>query len=114
MLVFSLSVVSVPLLLDRNVGVVVATLTSVRVVIKNPITMALWGLFVACSLLIGCLAFFCGLAVVMPVLGHSTWHLYRRVVEPDMVPQDRARQVRGISLVSNPGGTPPTDADQRL
>jgi uncharacterized membrane protein len=87
LLVFSLSVVSVPLLLDRNVGVAVATLTSVRVVIKNPITMALWGLFVACSLLIGCLAFFCGLAVVMPVLGHSTWHLYRRVVEPDMVPR---------------------------
>jgi uncharacterized membrane protein len=84
-LVFSLSVVSVPLLLDRNVGVAVATLTSVRVVIKNPITMALWGLFVACSLLIGCLILFCGLAVVIPVLGHSTWHLYRRAVGHHMV-----------------------------
>jgi uncharacterized membrane protein len=113
-LVFSLSVVSVPLLLDRNVGVAVATLTSVRVVIENPITMALWGLLIACSLLIGCLAFFCGLAVVMPVLGHSTWHLYRKVVEPDMVTQDRARQYRGISLISNAGDTPPIDADQRL
>jgi len=84
-LVFSLSVVSVPLLLDQNVGVAVATLTSVRVVIKNPITMALWGLFVACSLLIGCLILFCGLAVVIPVLGHSTWHLYRRAVGHHMV-----------------------------
>ena len=86
-LVFSLSVVSVPLLLDRNVGVAVATLTSVRLIIKNPTTMALWGLFVTCSLLIGCLLLFCGLAVVMPVLGHSTWHLYRRGVEPDMAPR---------------------------
>jgi uncharacterized membrane protein len=95
-LVFSLSVVSVPLLLDRNVGVAVAVLTSVRVVLKNPITMALWGLFVACSLLIGSLAFFCGLAIVMPVLGHSTWHLYRRVVEPDMVP--RPEYCRGLEV----------------
>jgi hypothetical protein len=48
----------------------------------NPFTMALWGLIVAGSLAIGFLLFFAGLAVVVPVLAHSTWHLYRKVVEP--------------------------------
>ena len=86
-LAFSLSVVSFPLLLDRNVGAAAAALTSVRVVLRNPITMALWGLIVACSLAAGFLAFFFGLALVMPVLGHSTWHLYRKVVEPDLSPR---------------------------
>ena len=80
---FSLSVVSFPLLLDRNVGLAAAIVTSVSAVIKNPVTMVLWGLIVAFGLVIGSLPFFLGLAVVMPVLGHSTWHLYRRLVEPD-------------------------------
>ena len=73
----------VPLLLDRDVGVAAAILTSVRAVLANPITMAMWGLIVAALLLIGSLPAFFGLAVVMPVLGHATWHLYRKVVEPD-------------------------------
>ena len=81
-LVLTLTVVSFPLLLDRNVGVRVAVRTSFRAVLLNPVTMALWGLIVAVALLIGCLPLFVGLAVVMPLLGHSTWHLYRRVVEP--------------------------------
>lgn len=89
LLAFSLTVVSFPLLLDRNVGVVAAALTSVRVVLTNPIAMALWGLIVACSLLVGFLAFLFGLALVMPVLGHSTWHLYRKVVVPDMSPRPK-------------------------
>ena len=79
--VFTLSVVSFPLLLDRDVGVMTAVITSVRAVIANPITMAMWGFIVACALVIGSLPFFVGLAVVLPVLGHSTWHLYRKVVE---------------------------------
>jgi uncharacterized membrane protein len=81
-----LSVVSFPLLLDRDVGAGVAILTSVRVVLSNPVTMAIWGLIVAGLLLIGSLPLFIGLAVVIPVLGHSTWHLYRKVVEPDVSP----------------------------
>jgi uncharacterized membrane protein len=80
---FTLSVVSFPLLLDRNVGTMTAVGTSVRAVLANPKTMAMWGLVVAGSLLIGSLPFFVGLAIVLPVLGHSTWHLYRKVVEPD-------------------------------
>jgi len=55
----------------------------VRAVAANPVPMAIWGLIVASLLIIGSLPFFVGLAVVVPVLGHSTWHLYRKVVEPD-------------------------------
>jgi uncharacterized membrane protein len=82
-LVLAISVVSFPLLLDRNVGVAVAVLTSIRAVRTNPGMMALWGLIVAALLVIGSIPFLLGLTVVLPVLGHATWHLYRRVVEPD-------------------------------
>ena len=81
--VLTISVISFPLLLDRDVGAVEAVLTSVRVVAANPLMMAIWGLIVAGLLVIGSLTFFFGLAVVVPVLGHSTWNLYRKVVEPD-------------------------------
>ena len=84
--VLTISVISFPLLLDRDVGAVEAVLTSVRVVAKNPLMMAIWGLIVASLLLIGSLPLFFGLAVVVPVLGHSTWHLYRKVVVPDPNP----------------------------
>ena len=80
---FALSVVSFPLLLDRNVGMAAAIVTSLRVIIKNPLTMAVWGLIVALGLALGSLPFLFGLAVVMPILGHATWHLYRKVVAPD-------------------------------
>jgi uncharacterized membrane protein len=76
------------LLLDRDVGAAVALLTSIRVVAENPVTMALWGLIVAALLVIGSIPFFLGLTVVMPVLGHATWHLYRRAVEPDPNPHE--------------------------
>jgi uncharacterized membrane protein len=85
--VLTMSVVSFPLLLDRDVGAVVAVLTSVRATLKNPLVIAAWGLIVATLLLIGSLPLFAGLAVVMPVLGHSTWHLYRKLVEPDPRPR---------------------------
>jgi uncharacterized membrane protein len=88
---FSLSVVSFPLLLDRNIGFAGAILTSMKVVAANPVTMMAWGLIVATGLVIGSLPFFVGLAVVMPVLGHSTWHLYRKAVEPDPSPRPEYR-----------------------
>jgi uncharacterized membrane protein len=81
--VLAISVVSFPLLLDRDVGVVEAVLTSIRAVAANPATMTLWGLIVAGLLVIGSLPLFFGLAVVVPVLGHATWHLYRKVIVPD-------------------------------
>ncbi|MFN3625498.1 MAG: DUF2189 domain-containing protein [Hyphomicrobium sp.] len=73
-------VVSFPMLVDRNVSATTAVRTSVRAVLDNPVTMAVWGLLVAGSLILGALPLFFGLAVVFPVLGHSTWHLYRKVV----------------------------------
>jgi uncharacterized membrane protein len=81
-LALSISVVSFPLLLDRDVGLPTAVLTSVRAVIANPGPMAAWGLLVAVSLAIGSLPLFLGLAIVVPILGHATWHLYRKLVEP--------------------------------
>jgi uncharacterized membrane protein len=79
--VLTIGVVSFPLLLDRDVGAAVAITTSVKAVLKNPVIMAIWGLIVATLLLLGSLPFFFGLAIVMPVLGPATWHLYRRTVD---------------------------------
>lgn len=76
----TLSVVSFPMLLDRPVSATAAAATSVKAVMKNPVTMAIWGLIVAALLVVGSVPFLIGLAVVMPVLGHATWHLYRKVV----------------------------------
>ncbi len=80
-LVLSISVVAFPMLAHRNVGVVRAISTSLQAVLANPVTFAIWGIIVAAALFIGALPFFIGLAVVLPVLGHATWHLYHRVVE---------------------------------
>jgi uncharacterized membrane protein len=82
MLVLTISAVSFPLLLDRDVGAAVALLTSIRAVTRNPSTLAVWGLIVGALLVVGSIPFFIGLTIVMPVLGHATWHLYRKVVEP--------------------------------
>jgi uncharacterized membrane protein len=80
-LVLAISAISFPLLLDRDVGAITAMLTSVRAVAGNPLTMSLWGIIVAVSLAIGSIPFFLGLTVVVPILGHATWHLYRRVIK---------------------------------
>ena len=78
--VLAISVVAFPLLLDREVGIEIAVATSVRTVMANPGPMALWGLIVAGGLVIGSIPLFIGLAIVLPVLGHATWHLYRKAV----------------------------------
>jgi uncharacterized membrane protein len=86
------SVVSFPLMLDRHASAIDAIRTSLRAVMKNPVAMAAWGLIVAALRVIGSLPFFVGLAVVLPVLGHATWYLYRKVVEPDPnPPQEQPR-----------------------
>lgn len=92
--VLTISVVSFPLLLDRDVGAAVALLTSIKAVAENPLTMAAWGLIVAVLLALGSLPFFLGLTVVLPVLGHATWHLYRKVVEPEASPRPHLREER--------------------
>jgi uncharacterized membrane protein len=84
LLVLTIGVVSFPLALDRDVTVGTAIWTSVRAVVANPGPMAAWGLIVAGGLVIGSIPLLLGLIVVMPVLGHATWHLYRA-----MVPRNR-------------------------
>lgn len=79
-LVLSISVVSFPMLLDRDVGLVAAVATSMRAVAANPGPMAVWGAIVAGGLVLGTLPALLGLIFVMPILGHATWHLYRRMV----------------------------------
>jgi len=81
LVVLSTTVIAFPLLLDRDVGAYAAIETSARAVLTNPVPMLLWGLIVAIALLIGSLPLLAGLAVVIPILGHATWHLYRKVVE---------------------------------
>jgi uncharacterized membrane protein len=82
-LTLAISVVSFPLLLDRDVGVIPALQTSLRVARHNPAVVLLWGLIVAVALALGSLPLFFGLAVVMPVLGHATWRFYRKAIERD-------------------------------
>ena len=83
MVAFTISVVSVPLLLDRDVDVATAVETSIRVVLANPQTMALWGLIVAGALMIGSLPFLVGLSVVFPVLGHRRGICIARLLSRD-------------------------------
>ncbi|CAD0184153.1 putative integral membrane protein [Ruegeria sp. THAF57] len=80
LIALAISVVSFPLLLDRKVGVPVAVVTSVRVLRHNPGVILTWGLIVAASLILGAIPMLLGLIVIIPVLGHATWHLYRRAV----------------------------------
>ena len=78
----AIGVVSLPLLLDRPVGAGQAMATSLRAVRANPLPMAAWGLVVAGGLALGALPLLVGLAIVLPILGHATWHLHRRMVAP--------------------------------
>ncbi|TVQ38214.1 MAG: DUF2189 domain-containing protein [Geminicoccaceae bacterium] len=79
-LAFALSVVAFPLILDRHVDALTAAAISIRAVVSNPGPMAGWAVLVAALLALGMLPAFAGLIVVMPILGHATWHLYRRTI----------------------------------
>lgn len=83
LVVLSTTVIAFPLLLDRDVGAYEAVRTSARAVLANPVPMIGWGIIVAVLLTLGTIPLFAGLAVVIPILGHSTWHLYRKVIEPE-------------------------------
>ena len=76
------TVIAFPLLLDRDVGAYEAIHASMRAALVNPIPIAVWGLMVTVGLMIGSLPLFAGLAIVLPVFGHATWHLYRMLIEP--------------------------------
>ena len=78
----AISVVAYPLLLDRPASAATAITTSIRAVAANSFVMAVWGLIVVALLALGSILFLIGLALVLPVLAHATWHLYRRLIEP--------------------------------
>ncbi len=82
LLAFSLSVVSFPLLVDRDVDFITAIITSFRAVALNPQVMLTWAFCVVALMMVGLMSAFVGLVVILPVLGHATWHLFRRLVEP--------------------------------
>ncbi len=77
---FALTVISLPLLLDKEIDFITAMITSFKVVLHNPVVMMLWAAAIALLLFIGMIPGFLGLFVVLPVLGHATWHLYRAVL----------------------------------
>jgi uncharacterized membrane protein len=82
LMLFSLTVVSFPLLLDRDLDFVTAMITSLRAVTKSPLPMLGWAAVIVFQLVISIVPFFLGLLITLPVLGHATWHLYRRAVLP--------------------------------
>lgn len=82
LILFSLTVVSFPLLLDREVDFITAMITSVRAVVTSPLPMIGWAAAIVAVLIISAMPLFLGLLVTLPVLGHTTWHLYRRIVAP--------------------------------
>jgi len=80
MVLFSITVFSIPLMLEREVDIVTAMITSVKAVLQSPVVMLGWGVFVTVSVLVASVPLFIGLFFVLPVFGHATWHLYRRAL----------------------------------
>ncbi len=82
LILFALTVVSFPLLLDRDIDFVTAMITSVRAVAASPVPMIGWAAVIVMLLAVSAIPYFLGLVVTLPVLGHTSWHLYRRIVVP--------------------------------
>lgn len=80
LVMFSVTVISCPMLLDRDVDFVTAILTSIKTIVKSPLPLICWGVFVIFVVLISMTPAFLGLFITLPILGHSTWHLYRSAV----------------------------------
>ncbi|MFZ5738006.1 MAG: DUF2189 domain-containing protein [Pseudomonadota bacterium] len=99
LVLFSLTVVSFPLLLDRDVDFVTAMVTSVRAVVKSPLPMIGWAATIVVLLAVSALPYFLGLIVTLPVLGHTTWHLYRRIVAPVAAELPTAEDSEAVSNV---------------
>jgi len=82
-LLFAITAVSLPMLLDRDVDYVTAMVTSFNAVTSNLVPMLVWAFIIGAGLMVAMVPFFLGLLVVLPALGHGTWHLYRKVVAPE-------------------------------
>lgn len=81
---FSVTVVAMPMLLDRDIDFITAMLTSVRVVTENPAVMLAWAAIITVTMLLSLVPAFLGLIFTLPILGHTTWHLYQRAVTPTL------------------------------
>jgi uncharacterized membrane protein len=86
-IVFSLTVVSFPLLMDRDIDFATAMTTSVRAVLANPLPMAVWAAIIGAGIVVSLATAFIALPVILPVLGHGTWHMYRKVVAGVVQPE---------------------------
>ena len=82
-MLFAATVFAMPMLLDNEIDFVTAVITSIRAVLASPVPMLGWGVLVTVATILALAPVFLGLLVVLPVLGHATWHLYRIVVVPD-------------------------------
>jgi uncharacterized membrane protein len=89
-LVFTISVVSIPMLLDRKTDFITAVLTSITAVRTNPGPMILWAALIVIFTAVGLATFYLGLAITMPLIGHATWYAYRDLVEPEAPPASSA------------------------
>jgi uncharacterized membrane protein len=90
--VFASSVVAMPLLLDRQLNTLQAVLTSWKVVLTHPMPMVLWAFLIMGLSMVGILSLFIGLVVIVPMLGHASWHAYRDLVDTRDVPERMPRQ----------------------
>lgn len=81
-LIFSMSAIAIPMIMDRRVDAVSAALTSIRACLQNPGVMLLWGATITVLIGLSMLPYFIGLIVVGPIIGHATWHAYREIVPP--------------------------------
>jgi len=80
LVLFSVTVISMPLLLDREVDFITAMITSIKTVLASPLVMLSWGVFVTLAIMLSFVPAFLGLLLVLPILGHTTWHLYRKAI----------------------------------
>lgn len=90
-IVFAVSVVSVPMMLDRGTDTIVAALSSVRALFTNPLPLLVWALLIVVLIGVGFATFFIGLVIAVPIVGHATWHAYRSLVVDMRDPVDRTR-----------------------
>jgi uncharacterized membrane protein len=108
LILFSLTVVSFPLLLERDVDCVTAMITSVRAVVTSPVPMIGWAATIVLLLVVSSLPYFLGLVVTLPILGHTTWHLYRRLIEPAaavVAPAETAEQGGTVIAMTRTSGS---------
>lgn len=79
-IMFSITVISIPMLMEREIDIVTAMITSVKAVLASPLVMIGWGLVVTLAVILGSLPMFLGLVIILPILGHTTWHIYKKTV----------------------------------